>query len=136
MPGCALRPKPGSGCGFPLIPAASSECGAGDTGRVDRGAREDHEDAQPLVGGESVLRMRRDEDRLSLHDGYRCTLDLEDAAAFEDDVQLVVRVRLLVVRLGSDQDVDAASRPGEACTISYPPLPASRRRLTCSISKA
>src|SRR5688572_18081069 len=79
---------------------------------VDRGAGEDHEDAQAFVGGELVVRVRRDEDRLSLHDRYRLTLDVEDAAAFEDDVQLVVLVRLLVVRLRSDKDVDADLEAG------------------------
>ena len=39
-------------------------------------------------------------------EGRRDVLDLEDTAALEDDVDLVLVVRLLAVRLGSDEDVD------------------------------
>ena len=40
--------------------------------------------------------------------------DLEDAAALEDDVDLVFVVRLLSVRLGGDEHVDADLEPRRA----------------------
>ena len=42
----------------------------------------------------------------------RGVLDLEDAAALEHDVDLVLVVRLLPVGLGSDEHVDADLEPG------------------------
>ena len=44
--------------------------------------------------------------------------DVEHAVSLEDDVDLVVLVRLLAVGLGRDEDVDADLEPGEECTTS------------------
>ena len=54
----------------------------------------------------------RDEDGLSLGDRDRLAFDVEDAAALEHDVELVVGVRLLVVGLGGDEYVDADLEAG------------------------
>jgi hypothetical protein len=43
----------------------------------------------------------------SFRDRHGLALDLEDAAAFEHDVDLVVLVRLLAIRLGRHKHVDA-----------------------------
>ncbi len=52
-----------------------------------------------------------DEDRLAFAKGDRLPHHLEDAAAFERNVDLVVLVWLLAVGLGSDEDVDADLEP-------------------------
>src|SRR5205814_9960903 len=60
-----------------------------------------------LVRREAVLRSRFDEDRLADVDRDALVPDLEDSGAFEADIDLVVVVRLLAVRLRCDEDVDA-----------------------------
>ena len=52
-----------------------------------------------------------DEHRHSFSDRYRLALDLERAAPFEHDVDLVVCVWLLAVGLGGDEHVDAELEP-------------------------
>src|SRR5581483_5171679 len=73
------------------------------------GARtlEDHEDRELFVRREAVVGARIDEHGVPLRDRHGLALDLEDAAALEHDVHLVVLVRLLAVRLRRDEDVDA-----------------------------
>jgi len=78
------------------------------------GPREDHEQAQALVAGEAVLGAGRDEDRFPLLDRDPLVLDGEHPASFEHDVDLVVLVGRLVVRLGRDEHVDADLEPGRA----------------------
>src|SRR5204862_7781539 len=75
-------------------------------------ALEDHEHGELLVGGEAMLDTCLDEDRFP--DLHRHTLvsNLEHAGAVEPDVDLVVGVRLLAVRLRGDEDVDAELEPG------------------------
>src|SRR5262245_41678435 len=77
-----------------------------------RSALEDHEDAQVLVRGEAVLGTGLDEDGTAFAHRDILALDLENAAAFEDDVELVVVVRLLTIGLGCDQNVDAQLEAG------------------------
>ena len=48
---------------------------------------------------------------------------LRTPRAFEDDVHLVVRVRLLPVRLGRDEDVDADLEPGRGVHDLVPAVP-------------
>ena len=52
------------------------------------------------------------EDGLPLGDRDRLAFDVEDAAALEHDVDLVVGMRLLVVGLGGDEHVDANLEAG------------------------
>ena len=59
-----------------------------------------------------------DEDRHALRERGGGALDLEDAAAVEHDVDLVLVVWLLPVGLGSDEHVDADLEPGRVCTTS------------------
>jgi hypothetical protein len=54
-----------------------------------------------------MLRMGRDERSLALVELELRSLHLERARAFEDDIDLVVLVRLLAVWLGRDEHVDA-----------------------------
>lgn len=63
-------------------------------------AVEDHEQGEVLVCGETVVCPRRDKQRAALFQRRLDTLDLKHAAALEHDVDLVVLVRLLTVRLG------------------------------------
>ena len=58
-----------------------------------------------------MLGARRDEQRVADSGLEPLRLDLEDTTPFEDDVELVVRVRLLAVRLGSDEHVDPELEP-------------------------
>ena len=58
-----------------------------------------------------MLGVRGHEDRLPRGDGERGALDREDAAPLEDDVDLVVVVRLLPVGLGRHEHVDAELEP-------------------------
>lgn len=53
-----------------------------------------------------MLCTRRYEVHRALAKRKLLPLDIEDAPPFENDVNLVVGVRLLTVGLGSDQDVD------------------------------
>ena len=59
-----------------------------------------------------MLGVGGDEDRLALRELDFRALYLEHARAFEDDVDLVVLVRLLAVGLGSDEHVDADLETG------------------------
>src|SRR4051812_49273560 len=72
---------------------------------------EDDEHGQLLVRREVVLDSGLDEDRLADVDRDALVSDLEDAGALEPDVDLVVGVGLLAVRVGSDEDVDAELQP-------------------------
>ncbi len=59
-----------------------------------------------------MIRARLDEDGVALLHRHRLALDVEDALSLEDDVDLVVLVRLLAVGLGRDEHVDAQLEPG------------------------
>src|SRR4029453_10517295 len=76
------------------------------------GPREDDQHAQALVPREPVIGSGRDERRLALADLDRVAFDLENAPPLEHDVHLVVSVRLLPVRLRSDEHVDTDLEPG------------------------
>jgi hypothetical protein len=65
-----------------------------------------------LVRAEAMLRTGLDEDGASLADVDLSSLDLENSGPFEDDVELVVLVRLLPVGLGRDENVDADLETG------------------------
>lgn len=67
---------------------------------------EDDEHAQVLVRGEAMVCAGLDEDGAALTDRYLLAFDLEDACALENDVDLVVFVRLLPVGLWGNQDID------------------------------
>src|SRR5579862_6724830 len=54
----------------------------------------------------------RDERSVSLVEAHPLPLDLERSRALEDEIQLVVRVWLLTVGLGCDENVDADLEPG------------------------
>ena len=56
-----------------------------------------------FVGREAMLGSGFDEDRGALSDGNLFSLDFEDACALEDDVELVVLVRLLSIGLRGDE---------------------------------
>ena len=58
-----------------------------------------------------MVRLSLDEDCVALLHGHGLPLDVEDPLAFQDDVDLVVLVRLLAVGLGCDQHVDAQLEP-------------------------
>ena len=73
---------------------------------------EDHQQGEVLVGGEAVVGSRRHEQRAAFLERCLDALDFQHAAAFEDDVHLVVLVRLLPVGLGRHEDVDADLEPG------------------------
>jgi hypothetical protein len=68
---------------------------------------EDDEDREVLVGAEAMVGAGFDENRVALLHRHWLAFDLEHAASLEDDVDLVVLVRLLVVGLRGDEDVDA-----------------------------
>ena len=70
-----------------------------------RGEHDEH--AELLVADEAVLGLGRHEDRLPLRELHALALELEGAGSLEDDVDLVVFVRLLAIGFGSDEDVDA-----------------------------
>jgi hypothetical protein len=65
-----------------------------------------------LVRREAVVGAGLDENGASLTDSHLLALDLQRAGALEHDVELVVLVRLLTIRLGRDQDVDADLETG------------------------
>jgi hypothetical protein len=73
--------------------------------------REDNEDAQAFVPREAVVGACRYEDRLPFLNGERLSLDREHAPALEHDVELVVLVRLLAIRLRRNEDVDPDLQP-------------------------
>jgi hypothetical protein len=60
-----------------------------------------------LVRGEAMLGVRLYKDGAALSDRYLLTLHLEYASALEDDIQLIVLVGLLPIRLRGDEHVDA-----------------------------
>ena len=62
---------------------------------------EDDEHAQVLVRGEPVVCACLDEGRVSFTNQHRLAFDFEDPGPLEDDVHLVVGVRLLPVRSGA-----------------------------------
>ena len=76
------------------------------------GAVEDDEQREVLVGCESVVGAGRDEERAAFLQRCLHALDFQDAGAFENDVDLVVLVRLLAIRLWRNQHVDADLEPG------------------------
>jgi hypothetical protein len=59
-----------------------------------------------------MLGVRLHEDSAPLSNRYLLTLHLEDACALQHDIKLVVLVRLLSVRLWSDEHVDADFEAG------------------------
>ena len=65
-----------------------------------------------------MVGARLDEDGVAFLHRHVFAVDGQDAGAFEHDVHLVVLVRLLLVGLGRDEDVDAELEPGESWTIS------------------
>ena len=69
-------------------------------------AGEDDQHGELLVGGEAVVGAGRHEDRLPLAERVARVLDLERPVALEDDIDLVVVVRLLPVGLGRDEHLD------------------------------
>src|SRR5207249_7019479 len=73
---------------------------------------EDDEHRQVLVGAEAMIGSGRHEDRVALAELERLALDVEHSRALEHDVDLVVGVRLLAVRLRGDEDVDADLEAG------------------------
>src|SRR5438046_616698 len=87
----------------PPTPSSATAC----SGRRSCGhsSREDHEQRELLVADEAVLRARLDEDGGALLHGDPLALHLEYAAPLEHDVDLVVLVRLLAVRLRRDEHV-------------------------------
>jgi hypothetical protein len=73
---------------------------------------EDHENAEMLVRREAMFSVRRHEDCTALSHWHGLTLDLENARALENHVQLVVLVRLLPIRLWGDEHIDAHFEAG------------------------
>src|SRR5262249_26011717 len=73
---------------------------------------EDHENDQLLVSDEPVLRACRHEHRVADVESVRRALHLERPRTFEDDVDLVVVVRPLPIRLGRDEDVHTELETG------------------------
>jgi hypothetical protein len=71
------------------------------------GLLEDHEHTELLIADEAVLGARRNEDGMAFAKLDLLSLDLERAAPFEHDVDLVVLVRRLAVWLGRHEYVDA-----------------------------
>ena len=65
-----------------------------------------------LVRCEPVLGAGGDEEGVPFLERRLDAFDLEHAAAFEHDVDLVLCVRLLAVRFRRDQHVDADLEPG------------------------
>jgi hypothetical protein len=89
---------------------------------------EDHEHGELLVRAEAVLGVGRHEGGLSLAQCDLLALHLQDPAPLEDDVDLVVRMGQLTIRLGvRTSTYTPISSPDDSCTISYPPAPASSR---------
>jgi sarcosine oxidase subunit beta len=82
--------------------------------RSRAGAHEDDEEHEPLVLDEPVLRTRRDEEYVSLLGREAFALEVENATALKDDVDLVVLVRLLAVGLRGDELVDLDLETGRA----------------------
>jgi hypothetical protein len=66
---------------------------------------------------------RRDEDRLPRCDRDVTSLDGENAVAVEHDVDLVVIVRLLLIRLGRDEDVHPELEAGGRVDDLVPAVP-------------
>ena len=65
-----------------------------------------------LVGGEAMVGARLHEDGAALFHSSLLPLYLQHTRALEADVHLVVLVRLLPVRLGSDENVDPELEAG------------------------
>jgi len=59
-----------------------------------------------------VLSTRLDEYGAALPHGHLLALDLEHTGAVQDDVHLVILVRLLAVRLRRDENVDTEFQTG------------------------
>jgi hypothetical protein len=94
-----------------LLQRADGSRAAGGPFAFSGSTRENDEQAQRLVGAEAVLSAGGDEDRLSLRELDLLALDRQHSGALEDDVDLVLLVRLLAVGLGRDEDVDADLEP-------------------------
>lgn len=71
--------------------------------RTHQTPSEDDEDAQSFVTREAVISTRGHEGSLSLSDRGRLTLYGEHSTTFEHDVELIVLMRLLPVRLGRNE---------------------------------
>jgi hypothetical protein len=76
--------------------------------------REHNEDAQAFVPREAVVGACRYEGRLPFLNGKGLSLDREHAPALQNDVELVVLVRLLAIRLRRNEDVDPDLQPRRA----------------------
>src|SRR5881397_2620124 len=93
----------------PTRSSATASCGRQTCVRSWKfltGAREDDEHRELLVGGEPMVGARLDEDRMALPHGNALTFHLEHARALEHEIDLVVLVGLLPVRLRGDEHVD------------------------------
>src|SRR5579864_2972798 len=88
----AIRGCPSTVAGFPLR---------------GRATLEDDKHGEVLVADEAMISARGHEDGVAFPQLDRLALDLESSAAFEDDVDLVVLVRLLPVGLRGYEHVDA-----------------------------
>src|SRR5947209_19782698 len=73
--------------------------------------REDDEHRELLVRAEAMIGAGRHEDGVPYRDRVLGAFDLEHAAPLEHEVDLVVVVRLLPVRLRRDEHVDADLKP-------------------------
>ena len=82
-----------------------------------------------------MLGVGGDEHRLALDEVDLLVFDLERAGALEDDVDLVVLVRLLAVGLGRDEDVDADLEPVGGVDDLVAAVPSFSRRFAASTSK-
>ena len=82
--------------------------------RLFLSAREHDEQAEAFVAGEPMFGACRNEGRLALVDGDGVAFDGQLAAAFEDDVELVVGVGALMVWLGATSTYTPTSSPGES----------------------
>jgi len=76
-----------------------------------------------------VPRAGRDEDCLALHQRYGLSRHLQHAAAIENVVQLVVRVRLLAVGFWRDESIDADLQPWRGVEDLVPAVAGSQALL-------
>ncbi len=90
-------------------------------------AVEDDKQRELLVRDETMLISRRDEKRAAFLERSGDALDLEHPAALEHDVDLVLLVRLLAIRLRRDQDVDADLEPRRPVHHLVPATPLDKR---------
>ena len=75
--------------------------------------REDHQNGETLVPGKAMLCASRNEVHRPLAERKLLPLDIEDSSAFEDDIDLVVGMRLLAVGSGATSTYTPISRQGD-----------------------